>query len=190
MGRHFQAVAYIWVRRTCKLSFEKVRLLIEWGFYTRLYDRFTTEGRVRTDSGWSWTFRIARVTLHESEVAPWRHKYSHLPFFTLSVWPSSHSNFNLKPSPLDSTEKNYQIYLYLFFFLENFFSKLLLPFPSLWWLSLKHLQWSAKVATGRFRCVGVCVCVCVCERERERERERESPPRHSEVQPHFSLTYR
>ena len=32
--------------------------------------RFSTAGRVRIDSGWSWTFRIACVTLHEGKVAP------------------------------------------------------------------------------------------------------------------------
>ena len=33
------------------------------------HTRFTAVGGLRTDSGWSWTFRIARVTLHEGEVA-------------------------------------------------------------------------------------------------------------------------
>ena len=33
-------------------------------------NRFTPAGRVQSDSGWSWTFRIARVTLHDGQVAP------------------------------------------------------------------------------------------------------------------------
>ena len=33
-------------------------------------NRFATTGRVRIVFGWSWTFQIARVTLHEGEVAP------------------------------------------------------------------------------------------------------------------------
>ena len=33
-------------------------------------DMFTMAGRLRSDSGWSWTFRIACVTLHDCEVAP------------------------------------------------------------------------------------------------------------------------
>ena len=33
-------------------------------------NRFTAEGRVRIDSGWSWTFRISHVTVYVGEVAP------------------------------------------------------------------------------------------------------------------------
>ena len=40
-----------------------------------------------------------------TSVAPWRHKCSHVPVFPPFVWPSSRSNFDLGPSPSDSTEK-------------------------------------------------------------------------------------
>ena len=33
-------------------------------------NRFTTASRVRIDSGWSWIFRIARLTLHNCKMAP------------------------------------------------------------------------------------------------------------------------
>ena len=42
---------------------------------------FTTADHVRIDSGWSWIFQIARVTLHDCEVAPRHHKCPHVPFF-------------------------------------------------------------------------------------------------------------
>ena len=35
--------------------------------------RFTTGGRLQSDSGWSWTIRIACVTLHDCEVALMEH---------------------------------------------------------------------------------------------------------------------
>ena len=61
------------------------------------------------DSGWSRISWFSRVTLPwlrgGTSVAPWRHKCSHVPVFPLSVWPSSRSNFDLGPSPSDSTEK-------------------------------------------------------------------------------------
>ena len=67
------------------------------------------------DAGWSGWSRISwfsRVTMPwmtwlrgGTSVAPRRHKCSHVPDFPPSVWPSSRSNFDLGPSPLDSTEK-------------------------------------------------------------------------------------
>ena len=67
----------------------------------------------RADSGWSRISWFSRVTLPwlrgGTSVAPWRHKCSHVPVFppsVSSVWPSSRSNFDLGPSPSDSTEKN------------------------------------------------------------------------------------
>ena len=63
----------------------------------------------RADSGWSRISWFSRVTLPwlrgGTSVAPWRHKWSHVPVFPPSVWPSSCSNFDLGPSPSDSTEK-------------------------------------------------------------------------------------
>ena len=62
------------------------------------------------DSGWSRISWFSRVTLPwlrgGTSVAPWRHKWSHVPVFLPSVWPSSRSNFDLGPSPSDSTGKN------------------------------------------------------------------------------------
>ena len=43
--------------------------------------RFSTAGRVRTDSGWSGPFRIARVTLHDCKVAPLRSQAQTCYFF-------------------------------------------------------------------------------------------------------------
>ena len=64
----------------------------------------------RADSGWSRISWFSRVTLPwlrgGTSVAPWRHKCSHVPVLPPSVWPSSRSNFDLGPSPSDSTEKN------------------------------------------------------------------------------------
>ena len=64
----------------------------------------------RADSGWSRISWFSRVILPwlrgGTSVAPWRHKCSHVPVFPPSVWPSSRSNFDLGPSPSDSTEKN------------------------------------------------------------------------------------
>ena len=61
------------------------------------------------DSGWSRISWFSRVTLPwlrgGTSVVPWRHKWSHVPVFPPSVWPSSRSNFDLGPSPSDSTEK-------------------------------------------------------------------------------------
>ena len=72
----------------------------------------------RADSGWSRISWFSRVTLPwlrgGTSVAPWRHKCSHVPVFPPSVWPSSHSNFDLGPSPSDSTEKLYHIRAYDF----------------------------------------------------------------------------
>ena len=73
----------------------------------------------RTDSGWSRISWFSRVTLPwlrgGTSVAPWRHKCSHVPVFPPSVWPSSRSNFDLGPSPSDSTEKKlYHIRAYDF----------------------------------------------------------------------------
>ena len=67
---------------------------------------FTTAGRVRTDSGWSWILCIAHVTLHNCEVAPRTLQTLSSAHFSPSVWPSSHSNFNLRSSPTDSSEKS------------------------------------------------------------------------------------
>ena len=62
------------------------------------------------DSGWSRISWFRRVTLRwlrgGTSVAPWRHKWSDVPVFSPSVWPSSRSNFDLGPSSSDSTEKN------------------------------------------------------------------------------------
>ena len=64
---------------------------------------------MRADSGWSRISWFSRVTLPwlrgGTSVAPWRHKSSHVLVFPPSVWPSSRSNFDLGPSPSDSTEK-------------------------------------------------------------------------------------
>ena len=66
--------------------------------------------RADSNSGWSRIFWFSRVTLPwlrgGTSVAPWRHKCSHVPVFPPSVWLSSRSNFDLGPSPSDSTEKN------------------------------------------------------------------------------------
>ena len=59
-------------------------------------------------------------------VAPWRHKCLHVPVFPPSVWPSSRSNFDLGPSPSDSTEKTLS-YQSLWFWSAVF---LLVPFCS------------------------------------------------------------
>ena len=70
---------------------------------------FTTADCVRNDSGWSWTFWIARVTLNDCEVAPLRHRSLHVPFLWPSVWRQSFSsNFDVGPSPSDSTKKKTQ----------------------------------------------------------------------------------
>ena len=66
------------------------------------------------DSGWSRISWFSRVTLPwlrgGTSVAPWRHKWSHVPVFPPSVWPSSRSNFDLGPSPSDSAEKNSKLH--------------------------------------------------------------------------------
>ena len=67
-------------------------------------NRFFTACRLRTDSGWSRTFRISRVILHEGEVAPLASQTLAHAIFSLSVCPSPHSNFDLMPSPSNSTE--------------------------------------------------------------------------------------
>ena len=47
---------------------------------------FSTGVGVRNDSGWSWTFRIARVTLHDCEVAPLvPQKLAHAIFFAVCL---------------------------------------------------------------------------------------------------------
>ena len=83
-------------------------------------NRFTTAGRIRTDSGWSWTFWIARVDhawllggTTDATNARTRH------FF--AVWPSSRSIFYPGPSPLDSTKKSIRSELMaaFFFFLNG-----------------------------------------------------------------------
>ena len=65
----------------------------------------------RADSSWSRMSWFSRVTLPwlrgGTSVAPWRHKCSHVPVFPPFVWPSSRSNFDLGPSPSDSTEKTH-----------------------------------------------------------------------------------
>ena len=38
--------------------------------FDRAYSVYCAVSRLRSDSGWSWTFRIARVSLHNCEVAP------------------------------------------------------------------------------------------------------------------------
>ena len=68
-------------------------------------NRFTLAGHLESDSGWSWTFQITRVTLHDCQVAPAPLIYNNCQF-SLSVWPSSRSNFDLGPSPLVSVGKN------------------------------------------------------------------------------------
>ena len=62
-------------------------------------NRFTTAGRVRPDSGWSWTFRL------EGKVAPLTSQTLARVIFPFSVWPSSRLYFDLEPSRSDSTEK-------------------------------------------------------------------------------------
>ena len=66
-------------------------------------NRITTAGCLRTDSGWSWTFWITRVTLHDCQVAPLMSQTPARAIFLLYVWPSSNFDFGLSPS--DSTEK-------------------------------------------------------------------------------------
>ena len=62
-------------------------------------------------SGWSrilvsWFSRVTLPWLRGgTSVAPWRHKSSHVPVFRRLFDPSSRSNFDLGPSPSDSTEK-------------------------------------------------------------------------------------
>ena len=74
---------------------------------------FTTAGAEQNVSGWSWTCRIARATLHDFVVAQLR-PGSHVPFFSSSVWASSSSTFDVGPLPSDSTKKIYQIWAYDF----------------------------------------------------------------------------
>ena len=73
-------------------------------------NRFTTAGRVRTDSGWSWTFWIARVTLHEGEVALPTLQTLARAIFSLSVWPTfvriSTSGLHHRTISFYNTEKN------------------------------------------------------------------------------------
>ena len=52
-----------------------------------------------SDHSEAWSCMIARW--HH-----WHHKRSHVPYFSLSVRPSSRSNFNPGPSPSDSTKRN------------------------------------------------------------------------------------
>ena len=51
-------------------------------------------------------FQNARVTVHDCKVAPLTSQTLASAIFSLSVWLSSRSNFNLGPSPPDSTNKN------------------------------------------------------------------------------------
>ena len=60
-----------------------------WNGY--LIRSFTTVGRVQNDSGWWWTFRIARATFHDFEVTQQKAdvpKARMCHFFSPSVWPS------------------------------------------------------------------------------------------------------
>ena len=75
---------------------------------------FTMAGRLRSDSGWSWTLQNNFVALHVCEVAPLMSQMLEFAIFSLSVWPFSRSIFDLRPSPLDSTKKIYQIRAYDF----------------------------------------------------------------------------
>ena len=50
---------------------------------------FTTAGRLRSDPGWPWTFRIARVTVLDGLVAPLTSQTLTRAIFSLSAWPSS-----------------------------------------------------------------------------------------------------
>ena len=101
------------LRRWCQAS----RI---WGFGMVFMIRpgvlgFTTAGRVRIDSGWSWTLQFARVTLHDGKVAPLTSQtLARAIFFALWSWLSSHSNFDLGLSRSDSREKIYQIRAYDF----------------------------------------------------------------------------
>ena len=73
------------------------------------------------DTGW---FRLITNILIQSRdpamIARWHQcgtmtsQCSHVPVFPPSVWPSSRSNFDLGPSPSDSTEKLYHIRAYDF----------------------------------------------------------------------------
>ena len=71
-------------------------------------NRFTMASHVRSGSGWSWTFSIARVTLHDYDLAPLTPQKLARAIFSPSVWPSSSLNFDVGPSPSNSTEKIYQ----------------------------------------------------------------------------------
>ena len=83
-------------------------------------NRFTMAGCLRPDSGWSRTFRIVRMPLHHSngKVAPLTSQMLRLvhAIFSPSVWPSSRSNVNLRPSPDHRILRNktYQIRAYDF----------------------------------------------------------------------------
>ena len=68
--------------------------------------RFTMAGRPRNDSGWSWTFRLGRVTLHGCKAAPTVSQLVAHAVFLLSVWPSSRLIFVLESSPSNIMERN------------------------------------------------------------------------------------
>ena len=68
-------------------------------------DRAKCAGRIRSDSGWLWTFWIDYVTLHNCDAAPMTSQTLARVIFSLSVRPSCSSNFDPGPSPPDSAEK-------------------------------------------------------------------------------------
>ena len=85
--------------------------------------RFTTVGRLRNDSGWSWTFWIARVTLHDVEVAPYARLRVIVFAICLAFFPWE---FRPWPSWSNATEKIHQIRAYAFG--VQFFFKVALSF--------------------------------------------------------------
>ena len=78
------------------------------------WNRFTTARRLRSDSGWSWTFRIARMTLHDCEVVPLTSQTIACAIFFRRLFDRlPRSNFKLGPSQLDFADKICQIRDYL-----------------------------------------------------------------------------
>ena len=144
-------------------------------------NRFTTAGRERSDFGWSWTLQIARVTLHDCEVAPLTSKTLARPIFHCLL-----DRLLIRISTLDLhhwilRKKIIQIRTYDF---GEQFSLIILKYATTR-IGEKERE---TVCVRESERDSVCerereivrervrVCVCVWEREREREREREERP--------------
>ena len=69
-------------------------------------NRFTTAGHLRCDSGWSWTFRIARVTVHDCKVALLTSQTLARAIFGGCLFDRLPVRIPTLDLPSDSTEKN------------------------------------------------------------------------------------